>query len=180
MMKRIACMAFAAVAALSTTAPVMAEDDVTTKLVDTIKKLSPEQQASLFLMLNSLKASAGSGAAEVTDPEAAVRGVVEKMKAALEEQSIDQLAELFSDEFYHPQVGGKEEAKTMLEMGLDSGYAEGGEVSLESMEITKEDDGSYSVYPIDLSSDMGSVAVEIVVKKEDGGWKITTLDVEGI
>jgi hypothetical protein len=68
----------------------------------------------------------------------------------------------------------------MLELGLQSGYAEGGEVDVTSVEIEKNADGTYSAYPIDLSSDMGAVAVELILKQEGDAFKITTIEVDGV
>lgn len=123
-----------------------------------------------------------AGCAGMTGPsdEEMIQSTVEQLKVALEEQDLDMLMETFSEDFEHPEVGGKEDARYMLEMGLDSGYAEGGEVSVEDMEIEFLDDGSASVYPIDLSSYAGSVAVELIMQKDDDAWLIRTLEVDGI
>jgi len=173
----LAGIAAGALLTLGTFVP--AQADVTEKLNGLIAELSPSQQASLLLMLNEMKKSDGAEAA-APSPEEAIKGVLGSLKAALEAQDIDALLALFSDDFFHPQVGGKEEARFMLDMGLQSGYADGGEVSFDDVEIEKLDDGSYSVYPIDLQSFAGAVAVEVVIAEEDGQFAITTLDVDGI
>ncbi len=112
--------------------------------------------------------------------EEMIQSTVAKLKAALEEQDIDMLMATFSEDFEHPEVGGKEDARYMLEMGLESGYAEGGEVSTEDMEIEFLDDGGASVYPIDLSSYAGSVAVELIMQKDEDAWLIRTIEVDGL
>lgn len=108
-----------------------------------------------------------------------VKETVGALKAALEAKDIDALLATFSDSFENPQVGSKEEAKAMLQLGLDSGYADDGEVSIEDMEIEYKD-GLAIVYPIDLSSPAGSVAVELTMKKEGDKFLIVALDVDGL
>jgi uncharacterized protein GlcG (DUF336 family) len=108
-----------------------------------------------------------------------VKETVGALKAALEAKNIDALLATFSDSFENPQVGSKEEAKAMLQLGLDSGYADDGEVSIEDMEIEYKD-GLAIVYPIDLSSPAGAVAVELTMKKEGDKFLIVALDVDGL
>jgi hypothetical protein len=56
------------------------------------------------------------------------------------------------------------------------GYAEGGKVSLENTQITIDKDGTARAFPIDLSSNMGAVAAEVVLTKEKGQWLVTTVN----
>lgn len=105
---------------------------------------------------------------------------VTRMKAALEELDIDLLMATFSDDFYHPEVGGKEEGRDLLQMAIDAGYADDGEVYLDDMEIVIRDDGTATVYPIDLAGPPGSVSVELVLQKEADGWYITTIHPDGM
>jgi ketosteroid isomerase-like protein len=109
-----------------------------------------------------------------------ITDLVNQLKVALESKDIDGIMNTFSDDFYHPEVGGKEEGKEMLQMALDAGYADNGEVNLDDMEIDIKDDGTASVYPIDLSADPGSISIELVVKKEEAGWRILEVLPDGI
>jgi uncharacterized protein GlcG (DUF336 family) len=121
----------------------------------------------------------GATAETAASPEEAVKNSVTKVKTALETLDIDLLMDQFSNDFEHPEAGDKETAKQMLQMGMEMGYADDGEVSLDDMEIEVDGDTA-TVYPVDLSSPAGSVAVELQYQKEPGGWKIIGLDVEGI
>lgn len=121
--------------------------------------------------------------------EELIRSTVDKVKTALESKNIDMLLETFAEDFEHPQVGGKQEARQLLQMGLESGYAEDGKVDISHMEIKINEDGTASIYPIDLSSVAGSVSVELVMKKyettnEKGKkvpvWLIKTVNPDGI
>ncbi len=121
--------------------------------------------------------------------EELIRGTIDKVKTALESKNLDLLVSTFADDFEHPEVGGKEEARQMLQMGLESGYADEGKVDLSNMAIKINEDGTATAYPVDLSSAAGSVAVEIVLKKyevtnEKGkkvpAWLVKTLNVDGL
>lgn len=123
-------------------------------------------------------AAAGTTVASASNDEAAIMAVLNKLKQAIEGKDINLMMETFSDEFEHPMVGGKDEAKVMLEMGLEMGYADDGEVTFDDLEITFNDDGTAMAYPMDLSGPPGSVAVEFTLKKEGNEWRIVTLDAD--
>ena len=109
-----------------------------------------------------------------------IKSTVTNMKTALETQDIDLLMSTFSDDFYHPEVGGKEEGRDLLQMAIDAGYADDGQVYLDDMEITMKDDGTAVVYPIDLSGPPGSISVELILKKEAAGWTIIEVHPDGV
>ncbi len=109
-----------------------------------------------------------------------IKETMATMKAALEAKNIDLLLTTFAEDFDHPEVGGKEEGREMLQMAVDAGYADDGEVYLDDMEITKNADGTASVYPIDLSGPPGSISVELVLKKEADAWRIVTVNPDGM
>jgi len=120
-------------------------------------------------------ASTGEG----PTPEEQITKTVVKVKTALEEKNLDMLMETFAEDFSHPEVGGKDEARTMLELGLDSGYADDGVVSIDAMQITVEGDEA-TVYPVDLMSSAGAAALELqMAEQENGEWLIHTLNVDG-
>ncbi len=110
-----------------------------------------------------------------------IQSTVLKVKEALEKKDIELLMATFSEDFEHPQIGGKAEAKAILTQGLNSGYADNGAVSLEQMKVTiNEDKVSAAVYPLDLSSSAGAVAADLVLTKEEGGWLVKTVNVDGV
>ncbi len=109
-----------------------------------------------------------------------IKGTVMNLKTALETLDIDMLMDTFSDDFYHPEVGTKEDGRDLLQMAMDAGYADDGEVYLDDMEIVMGDDGTATVYPIDLSGPPGSVSVELVLKKEADGWFIIDVRPDGM
>lgn len=132
------------------------------------------------LVCAGLVAGCASMGGKPSDEEM-IRATVMKVKEALETKNIDLLMETFAEDFEHPQVGGKAEARDLLSQGLNSGYADNGEVSIEQMKITmSEDKTSAAVYPLDLSSSAGAVAAELVLEKGDGSWLVKTINVDGV
>ncbi len=141
---------------------------------------------SMVAMLSVLGcAGMGKGPSD----EELIRATIDKVKAALEAKNIDMLLQTFADDFEHPEVGGKEEARQMMQLGLESGYADEGKVDLSNMQIKINNDGTASAYPIDLSSVAGSVSVELILKKyettnEKGkkvpAWLVKTINVDGL
>ena len=56
-----------------------------------------------------------------------IKETVATVKTALEAKDIEMLLTTFSEDFTHPELaGGKEEAREMLQMGVDAGYADDG------------------------------------------------------
>lgn len=143
---------------------------------------------SAVLALSLVLGCAGAGKGP-TDEEL-IRATIDKVKTALETKNLDLLMTTFADDFEHPEVGGKEEARQMLQMGLESGYADEGKVDLSNMELKiDKEKGTATAYPIDLSSAAGSVSVELVLNKyevtnEKGkkvpAWLIKTINVDGL
>lgn len=131
----------------------------------------------IFALATILVAGCATTGKGVSDEEL-IRLTLEKMKEALETQDLDLLFETVSEDFEHVQVGGKDNARAMLQMALEMGYGDDGEVSLDDMEIEMNDDGTATVYPVDLSSPQGQVAVEITLKKEGDAWLILTGDAD--
>lgn len=128
-------------------------------------------------------AAAGAAAAEASaaakSDEDLIKETLSNLKAAMEALDVDKVMATFSENFNHPEVGGKEEAKYMIEMGVDMGYADDGEVNMDDMEIEIKGDEA-TVYPIEASSPAGSVSVEVVLVKEDGKWLISTINPDGL
>lgn len=124
-----------------------------------------------------------SGCATLGKPseEEQIHATVLKVKEALEKRDIDLLMATFSEDFAHPQLGGKAEAREMLTGGLNSGYADNGEVRLDQLKITLADDKKTAkAYPLDLASSAGAVSAELVLTKEEAGWLVTTVNVDGV
>ena len=146
-------------------------------------------EPSVFLCPES-DSSAGPGAIADLGPETAdaaraqtdeekIGAVIARMQEGLETLNMDMLLDTFSNAFEHPEVGGKEEARYMLEMGVDMGYADNGKVNTTKMKL-KVDGDRATAYPIELTSPAGAVTIEIVLGKEGEDWLIQAINVDGL
>ncbi len=115
--------------------------------------------------------------------EEIISGKVAIFKQALLEKNLEKLMTVASEKFDHPDVGGKAEAKQFLQLGIDSGYTDGGEVDISKIQIKIEKDTA-TVYPIEVSSSAGSATAGLTFTKEKVGngtdWLVTTVEVEGV
>ena len=130
-----------------------------------------------------LVAVLAAGCASLNKPsdEDMIQSTLNNVKLALETKDVEALMLSFSEGFEHPQVGGKEDLHKMLKLGLESGYADKGEVKIDQVKLTFSDDKkSVAIYPMDLSSSQGSVSVELVLAKEEAGWLVKTVNVDGV
>ncbi len=124
---------------------------------------------------------AGCATGTKKSDEQLVGDQMQLVKKSLESKDIDALFLLVSEDFDHPEVGGKAELKALAEAGRDSGYADDGACELKNMQITKNNDGTIKAYPIDLSSPAGAVSVELVFKKDkDNVWRVVTGNADGV
>lgn len=114
-----------------------------------------------------------------TDEEL-ITGVMTGLKEAVLAKDMEKVMGYLSEDFYHPEVGDKESMGYLAEQGFDMIDMSTAEVDLENMEITMEGDTA-EVYPVVASASLGSVTVSISLQKEnDGVWRITTGEAEGI
>jgi ketosteroid isomerase-like protein len=111
-------------------------------------------------------------------PEEQIAGRVQAWSEAMMEQDIDGIMDIIDDDFYHPDAGGKDQIRLLLEMAIAQGYLDDGQVSWDDMEIRLSEDGqSASAGPIDLSGPPGEIAVMVeMAKGDDGQWYLTSAD----
>jgi len=119
-----------------------------------------------------------TGGGGPTDEEQ-IMSQLQAMKDAILAKNIDAIKATMSEDWYHPEVGGRDIALDYVEQGIDSGIVDDIEVDLDSVEITIEGDTA-TAYPIVASAPMGSVTLEFELKKEDGVWLFTGGNAEGV
>jgi hypothetical protein len=125
--------------------------------------------------------AAGCATTQKVSDEEMIQTTLSKVKDALEKKDIELLMATFSESFQDPRVGDKMAAKALLEQGLNSGYADNGEVRIDKVVITLgEDKKTATVYPLDLSSSAGAISVELVLAKEKDGWFVTAVNADGV
>ena len=97
-------------------------------------------------------------------------------KAATEAENVDGMMSCISDDFQTDE-GGKAEVREYLSGVIDQGMLSGAEMDLTEAETTIEEDGTASVMGIELSGDVGSVVMDLEMKKDaDGTWRIIGMD----
>lgn len=128
-------------------------------------------------------------AVAAADPKEEVMAAVNEILDAVRAGDIEKVLGFVSEDFYQPQVGDKESVKEYVNQGKDMGLLDNvpatiaeydAKVILDDTEV-EVNDGEATVYPIDATSNQGSVTVELILKKEaDGKWRITGGDTYGI
>ncbi len=140
------------------------------------------------VLIVALVFSGCAGLKKKSDEEL-IRETVQKVKVALESKNLDMLMETFAEDFSQDEAPTKAKAREMLQMGIDMGYADDGEVNIQNIQIKIDKaKGEATVYPVDLSGAPGSISVELILGKREatiGGkkqtaWLITTLNADGV
>ena len=110
--------------------------------------------------------------------EERVMSRVQSWSDAMMEQDVDAMMAIFADTFRHPEAGGKEQVRLLLEMAIAQGYLDDAEASLADMEIRVSEDGrTASAAPIVLSGPPGEIALRAdFTKGGDGQWYLTSTD----
>jgi hypothetical protein len=132
----------------------------------------------MMVFVASVLAGCATGPKGPTDQEL-ITATAKSFTDALLAKNIDALMATVSENFHHPEVGDKAAAKDILKQGMDSGFVDNGKIDLANMAITIKGDTA-EAYPIVASAPAGSVTVGLTLKKENGAWLITAINVEGI
>jgi ketosteroid isomerase-like protein len=144
------------------------------KETQTVKKTLSLAVAA-FVAVTMTAGCAGLGG---QSDEERIQARIQAWSEAMMEQDIDGILAIIADDFHHPDAGGKEQIRLLLEMAIAQGYLDGGRVSWDDMEIRVSDDGqTASAGPIDLSGPPGEIAVTVdMAKGDDGEWYLTHAD----
>lgn len=126
----------------------------------------------------TLATAAGCAGLGGQSDEEQIMARIDTFSTSLVEQDMDGIMSLLHDDFYHPEAGGKDQVRLLLEMAMAQGYLDGGEVRTDDMEIRIAEDGrTATAGPIDLSGPPGAIAVIIEMEKgDDGVWYLTSGD----
>ncbi|MCK5863021.1 MAG: hypothetical protein KAH38_11080 [Candidatus Hydrogenedentes bacterium] len=104
---------------------------------------------------------------------------VEQWSQGLIENDLDKFLATISESFSSRQADDKAELGGFIEEAIEAGYLEEAEVFLEDAQFTIEE-GVCSVYPIDLMSSAGSVAIELTFIQEKGDWFVADMGIDGL
>jgi hypothetical protein len=109
-----------------------------------------------------------------------IAAVLNAWKAGFEAGDIDAIMVPVSEDFTHYEWTTKDALKAFVQGALDQGELDNAEIDLQYAEYTKNEDGTWTVYPVEMMAVFGSATLEATFKNEDGAWKITGMEVEGI
>lgn len=163
------------------TADENAGDGIQAKLHAMVDKLTPEQQAALYLLLSELTQQGGGDqkAAVDTDPLAIAKAKLSSFIEAAGKGDVEGMLANISDSFEHYQLGDKESLGDFLDSAVDMGYLDDLEVKLDEAKLEMDGDTAI-IYPVEVSGAFGTGVFEFQAKQENGEWKIVGLDVSGI
>ncbi len=135
----------------------------------TVSRITPELAAHL-------KKSAGL---EGGVPKGLIEAL-ETMKAGFESKSIDKVMASISEGFSHYQWPNKAAYRAFIEGAMIQGELDRAEFDMQYAEFTRNDDGTWTVYPIEVLAMFGSATCELTLKQEDDAWRVIGIEVEGI
>lgn len=130
---------------------------------------------SATVILFSGCATTGKGPSD----EERIQMTLDQWSAGLVEQDMNKFLGTISESFKVGPAESKEALAEFIRQGIEAGYLDGAEVSREEAQYTLEE-SSCSVYPVDLMSNAGSVSVELRLTKEEGGWLVSGMEVDGL
>lgn len=124
-------------------------------------------------------ATTGSGVSD----EDQIGAVLGQWKEGILAKDADKIMATYSENFAHDgyDYQGKDKAglREFIESGIDEGRFDDVELKMEYTDIAIEEDTA-TVYPIDYTIWEGTVTIELILTKEDAGWLITDMAIEGM
>jgi hypothetical protein len=118
----------------------------------------------------------GSGAHDKEE----IAAVLNTWKAGFEAGDVNAIMAPVSDAFTHYQWTTKAALRSLVSDALAQGELGNAKIDVSNAEYTKNDDGTWTVYPLDLQAIFGQATIEGTFKREESGWKIIRIDLEGI
>jgi len=110
-----------------------------------------------------------------------IMGTLNSFKTGLEALDIDKMMTCFSEDFSSNQIGGKDELRTVLEDYKNGGDLNNARVDMAVANFTTLEDGTISVFPVDVRTDAGMAVLEFKVKQDmDGVWRAVDMVVNEI
>jgi len=123
--------------------------------------------------LTGTKAGGGDAESQITE-------ALENFKAGMENKDTDKIALALSDDFDHYEFGDKDTMISFLSDTFSGGDLDGTEIDFSGIEVEIDGDEA-TAYPAELMASFGTLTIEFAFKKEDDGmWRVTTIEVEGL
>lgn len=190
MTRILSALTLAVCAAAALVVPAQAEEGgLTATLQAKVAEMSTAQQEALLTLLDGMGGAAAAKTEETKeakagDPKEAFLGAVKNIKKWAADEDLDALMAIFSEDFEHYEVGGKEDLRGFLKSAIDMGYismyADDTEILTDDTEVEMDGEDKATFYPVDVEGPFGSATLEFEAKLEDGVWRITSLDISGV
>jgi hypothetical protein len=124
-------------------------------------------------------ATTGSGLSD----EDQIRALLGQWKEGILAKDADRIMATYSENFAHDgydyQAEDKAGLREFIEGGIEQGSFDDVELDMEYMTIEIAD-GTATVYPIEYTIWEGTVTIELTLAKEEAGWLITDMAIEGM
>ncbi len=119
----------------------------------------------------------GCQTAKGPSDEEVLSKVTQECLATAKAQDIPKLMTYYSEKFSHPQLGDKAGLQNFLQSAKDMGYLENLEIDM-SQSKTVITGATANVGPVVISGSFGSTNAMFDAAKENGVWKITSMDID--
>ena len=134
----------------------------------------------VMVAMMAIGCATGGGGASDEDQIQALLGAWEKACVAADTDAVmATISDSFAHKGYEYEAADKAGLAEFLDYAVDEGYLDGVEISFEDADVEIDGD-SATIYPIDFLNDVGGATVELVAKKEKGGWKFADMIIEGL
>ena len=110
----------------------------------------------------------------MTDEEK-IRGLLDTLKQAVENEDVDRMMTTYSDHFKDPEGRGKTELRLFVQSYKTSGQLKNVHVDAGQAKLAIENDEARAG-PIFLADDGGQVSINLVLGREGKGWLITSIE----
>jgi hypothetical protein len=155
--------------------------DLAGTLQERVAKLSPEQQAALLALLDQLApVKAATASAAAATPEEAMRQGLREFEAGKAEKKfdLDLAMSHISEDFEHYSGTRKDGARNFLEGIISAAGTEGIAAITISLDKTtyKVTGDKAEIYPVEVSTPIGSATLTIHGKLEGGVWRVIGVD----
>lgn len=128
--------------------------------------------------LGAVAGCASTGGGSISDARM-IQNLLTEFTDAFVKNDIDRIMAAYSEDFDSPDQGDKAAIGEFLGGAIDQGFLEDVEIDTSEMELNIEGDTA-TLYPVELNAAFGSATLRLTLKKEAGGWKIISQEIEGI
>lgn len=111
------------------------------------------------------------------------KGIMEAldaMKTGFETKNMDKIMGCVSEDFTHYQWPNKATYRAFIEGAMMQGELDNAEFDMQYAEFTKNDDGTWTIYPVEIMAMFGSATAELTLKQEGDVWRIISMEVQGV